>query len=146
MAAEGDVSLALIETDFLFGLRRSDASNARVERVLKDAGAGRVRLKVLSSAVFEVRAVLCSRGFGPSKVQDVVACMDAALADHGVREFLPTEAADVVVAEELRSVHPRLGYFHSLHAAPAMRLGIPILGSEGAYGRIGVPFLDLDKY
>ena len=138
--------MALVETDFLFGLRRSDARNPKVLLALEAAGRGELALTVLSSAVVEARTVMYSRGMDPADAEEAVSLMDSVLAEHGVRDFLPTELADVVVAERLRSRHPELGYFDSLHAASASRLSVPILGSEGAYPRIGVPFIDLDRF
>ena len=146
MASEGERQTALVEADFLFGLRRSDARNKKVAQALAAAKRGELELRVLSSAVLEVRTVIHSRGIGPSKCEEAMSLMDSSLAEHGVREFLPIEIADVVVAERLRGRHPDLGYFDSLHAAQAGRLGVPILGSEGAYQRIGIPFIDLDRF
>ncbi len=136
---------ALIESDFLFGLRLSDKRHRRVRRALVAHRNGDLQLRVLSSAVVEVRAVLYSRGLGPAESEDALSLMDATLAGYGVREFLPVEMADVVVAERLRLQYPGLGFFDSLHAATSRRLALPILSSEGIYRRIGISTLDLDR-
>lgn len=146
MAAAEGPRVALVETDFLFGLRKSDPRNGGVMKALKAVKDGQLELQVLASAVLEVRTVLYSRGMSPSECEVVVSTMDFALAEHGVRKFLQTELADLVVAERLMSLHPDLGFFDSIHAAPATRHQIPILGSEGVYQRIGVPFIDLDRF
>ena len=146
MASEGSVRRALIETDFLFGLRESDGRHPKVALALDAVKRGELRLTVLSSAVLEARAVLYSRGLSPARCEEAMSLIDSALAEGGVSEFMATRFSDVVVAEHLRRLHPGLGYFDSLHAAPAKRFGVPILGSEGVYGRIGVPFIDLDGF
>jgi|SRR5438128_2386664 len=89
---------ALIESDFLFGLRLSDKRHRRVTRALGAHRKGDLQLRVLSSAVVEVTAVLYSRGLGPAEPEDALSLMDATLAGYGVRQFLPVEMADVVVA------------------------------------------------
>ena len=136
---------ALIESDFLSGLRQSDKRHDKVVRALGAHRNGDLELRVLSSAVMEVRAVLYSRGLGPSESEDALSLMDAILAEYGVRTFLPVEMADVVVAERLRLQQAELGFFDSLHAATSRRLGLPILSPEGIYRRIGIPALDWDK-
>ena len=52
----------LVETDFLFGLGPSDRYNSQVEKALKLTKDGQVELRVITSAIFEVRTVLYSRG------------------------------------------------------------------------------------
>jgi len=104
-----------------------------------------LEIKVLSSAVLEVRAVLYSRGFDASELEDALSLMDAVLAEYGVREFLPVEISDVVVAERLRTQEAELGFFDSLHAATSKRLGVAILSREGVYRKLGLAALDLDK-
>ena len=136
---------ALIESDFLFGLRSSDALHSKVMKALRMQSEGRLTLRVLSSAALEVRAVLYSRGFDPADVEEAFSLMAAMLAQYGVGESVPVELADIIMAERLRSEEPGLGFFDSLHAASSKRLGLSLLSSEGVYGRLGLPVIDLDK-
>ncbi|MBI3841108.1 MAG: hypothetical protein HY297_04035 [Thaumarchaeota archaeon] len=144
MALRKPTQKALVESDFLFGLRSSDLRHDKVTAALKRHKKGDLELTVMSSAVLETRAVMYSRGLRPAESEEAVSLMDTALAAYGVREFLPVRLGDVVVAERLKSQRPDLGFFDSLHAAGSKRLGIPLLTSEGVYQRIGLPVLDLD--
>ena len=109
MALPEDRQKALVESDFLFGLRLSDVRHDGVVRAPASHRAGSLGIKVLSSAVMEVRAVLYSRGLGLEVSEEALSLMGATLAEHGVREFLPVEIADVVVAERLRLQHTAWG-------------------------------------
>lgn len=144
MASEGNRQ-ALVESDFLFGLRSSDARHPKVMKALGMQREGKLSLRVLSSAALEVRAVLYSRGLGPKDVEEAFSLMAAMLADHGVGESVPVELADVIVAERLRGERADLGFFDSLHAASSKRLGLSLLSSEGVYQRLGLSVIDLDK-
>lgn len=144
MASEGGRQ-ALVESDFLLGLRSSDRRHAKVMKALRMHREGRLSLRVLSSAALEVRAVLYSRGLGTGEVQEAFSLMAAMLAEHGAGESVPVELADVIVAERLRGEEPSLGFFDSLHAASSMRLGLHLLSSEGAYASLGLPVIELDR-
>lgn len=141
-AASGE---AVVEADFLFGLRRSDVRHSQVMRALDMHREGKLSLRVLSSAVLEARAVLYSRGLGPGAVEEAFSLMAAMLAQYGIGESVPVELADVIVAERMRNEESGLGFFDSLHAATSKRLGHSLLSSEGVYGRLGLSVIDLDK-
>lgn len=128
----------LVETDFLFGLRAGDKLHEHVTRALAKCRRGELKIAVLSSAIVEARAVLYARGLEPGQVETVLALMDAALAEHGVRDFVQVELADVVFAERLRVEHPSLGFFDSLHAAVAARRRRPLLTADKAYEEVGL--------
>ncbi len=144
MAAEAGEQVA-VESDFLLGLRKSDPRHSKVVLALKMQKDGKLSLNVLSSAVLEVRAVLYSRGLSPKDVEEAFLLMASILAEYGSDKFLPLELNDVIVAERMRSEESSLGFFDSLHAAVSKRLNIKLLSSEGAYGRLGLPVIDLDK-
>lgn len=134
----------LVESDFLFGLRKGDRRHSKVLRALNMHGNGVLSIKVLSSAVMEVRSVLYSRGLSFAGVEDALSLMDAALAEYGVRGFVPLTLGDVVVAERMRSEEAELGFFDSLHAATGKRLKLKLLSSEGIYSKVGLPVTDLN--
>ena len=135
----------LVESDFLFGLRSSDGHHAHVVEALKRHRAGALSIQVLSSAVVEVKTVLHSRGLEPDVIEDTLSLMDAILAQHGVRGFIPLELGDAVLAEKMRRKERRLGFFDSLHAAVSQRLAIRLLSSEQAYADLALQVLDLDS-
>ena len=136
--------IVLVESDFLFGLRKSDSRHSKVIRSLEKHKEGSLRIRVLSSGVIEVRAVLYSRGLGQKPVEEAFSLMAEILGDYGVEEFVPTELNDVIVAERMRSEWSNLTFFDSLHAAASKRLSQKLLSSEGIYGRIGLNVIDLD--
>jgi hypothetical protein len=144
MAPEAGQKVA-VESDFLFGLRKSDTRHANVMAALRLHQEGRLMISLLSSAVLEVRAVLYSRGMKGRDVEETFSLMAALLAEYGVGGSSELSLSDVVVAERMRSDMPSLTFFDSLHAATSKRLGIAVLSSEGSYGRLGLEVIDLDK-
>ncbi|MGH9919756.1 MAG: hypothetical protein ACRD6W_12940 [Nitrososphaerales archaeon] len=134
-----------MESDFLFGLRRSDARHAKVVTALEMHREGSLRIALLSSAVLEARAVLYSRGLKSKEAEEAFSLMAALMAEYGVSESLPVGLGDVIVAERMRGDEPSLTFFDSLHAATSKRLGVTLLSSEGSYGRLGLSVIDLDK-
>jgi hypothetical protein len=143
--AESGRQEVIVESDFLFGLRKSDARHSRVIAALEMHRDGMLRITPLSSAALEVRAVLYSRGVQGKDVEETFTLMAALLAEYGVGDALPVNISDVIVAERMRRDEPDLTFFDSLHAAASKRLGITLLSSEGAYRRLGLPVMDLDK-
>ncbi len=144
MAPEKGQKVA-VESDFLFGLRRSDTRHANVMAALKMHREGSLLILLLSSAVLEVRAVLYSRGMKGIEVEEAFSLMAALLAEYGVAGSSDLSLSDVIVAERMRGDMPSLTFFDSLHAATTKRLGMTLLSSEGSYGRLGLDVLDLDK-
>ena len=145
MASESGQQEVIVESDFLFGLRKSDARHSRVIAALEMHKNGRLRITPLSSAALEVRTVLYSRDVQSEDVEETFTLMAALLAEYGIGDALPVNIADVIVAERLRRDEPGLTFFDSLHAAVSKRLGVTVLSSEGTYHRLGLPVMDLDK-
>lgn len=144
MAPEEGKKVA-IESDFLFGLRKSDTRHANVVAALKMHEEGNFVINLLSSAVLEVRAVLYSRGMEGKDVEETFSLMAALLAEHNVSESLALTLSDVIVAERMRGEMAGLTFFDSMHAATSKRLGMTLLSSEGSYERLGLHVIDLDK-
>ncbi|MHB1867957.1 MAG: hypothetical protein ACYCPP_03330 [Nitrososphaerales archaeon] len=136
--------IVLVESDFLFGLNKSDRRNAHVIRSLNKHKEGRIEIRVLSSAVVEVRSVLYSRGIGQKHIEEFFSLMAEILCDYGVEEFVPTELSDVIIAERMRAESSTLTFFDSLHAAASKRLNLKLLSSEGIYSKLGLQVIDLD--
>jgi hypothetical protein len=145
MASETGQQQVIVESDFLFGLRKSDARHSKVIAALEMHREGRLRISPLSSAALEVRTVLYSRGVKSKGIEEAFTLMATILAEYGIDNTLPTNLNDVIVAERLRLEEPDLTFFDSLHAATSKRLGMILLSSEGAYQRLGLPVMDLDK-
>lgn len=143
MALGAGAREVLVESDFLFGLRAEDRHHQKVLRVLSMHKKGTLAVKVLSSAVVEVRTVLYSRGLRPQTIEEALSLVDAQLAGYSVGEFVPVALSDAVVAERLRSQHEELGFFDSLHAAAGKRLGVVLLSSDPIYRKLSLPAADL---
>lgn len=144
MASESGQQV-IVESDFLFGLRKSDVRHHAVITALEMHRNGRLRITPLSSAALEVRAVLYSRGVQSKDIEETFTLMAALLAEYDINDTLPVNISDVIVAERLRQNELGLTFFDSLHAAASKRLGLALLSSEGAYRRLGLPTMDLDK-
>lgn len=119
----------LIETDFLFGLRTSDRYNPIVERSLKLAREKKVDLAVITSAIFEVRAVLYSQGKKPAEISRILILMKNKLEENDIHEEL-IQFDDFILADFLRSTYPELTFFDALHAAMSKRRNIPLYGND----------------
>jgi PIN domain nuclease of toxin-antitoxin system len=118
-----------VETDFLFGLRHSDRYNSKVEETLKLAKNKNVELKVITSAIFEVRTVLYSQGKNSEEVRKILTLMKQKLDDNNIREeFIKLD--DFILADYLRSQHEKLTFFDALHAAVSQRRKISLYGND----------------
>lgn len=145
MASRADRQEVIVESDFLFGLRKSDARHSKVVRALSMHKQERLSIRILSSAVLEVRSVLYSRGLGPKEVEDAFSLMASMMEEYGLNEFIPIELSDVIAAERMRSEEPSLSFFDSLHGSVSKRLNLKLLSSEGIYARLGLQVIDLDR-
>ena len=145
MAPEGGPAHYLVESDFLFGLRKSDEHHNSVIRALGKHRRGQLSLTVASSSVFEACSVLHSRDIDLQTIEDALSLMGSILAEFGVRNFSGLTLSDAVLAERIRIQYPLLSFFDSLHASIAERSKIPILTSERIYSKIGVRSKDLDS-
>ena len=144
MASQAGKQEVLVESDFLFALRKGDRHHSKVLRALGMHKNGVLSIKGLSSAIMDVRTVLYSIGLSLGDVEDAFFLMDAKLAEYGVREFVPLALSDAILAERMRSDEARLGFFDSLHAATSKRLKLKLLSSEGIYREVGSPVMDLN--
>jgi hypothetical protein len=145
MATETERQKVTIESDFLFGLRKSDERHLRVLAALRMHREGRLLITLLSSAILEVRAVLYSRGMKYGEVEEVFSLMAGLLGESGVGEPSALSLSDVILAENMRQDEVDLTFFDSLHAATSKRLGMSLLSSEGIYARMRLPVIDLDR-
>lgn len=137
--------IVLVESDFLFGLGKSDKRHAQVIRSLEMHKSGKIRIQVLSAAVVEVRSVLYSRRLEANEIEEFFTLVSEILSEYGVETFVPTEPSDVLIAERMRAEWSALTFFDSLYAATSKRLNLKLLSSEGIYPRIGLLTIDLDK-
>lgn len=145
MASKSGRREVLVESDFLFGLRRGDRHHEGVCKALSMHREGPLDISILSSAVVEVRTTLYSRGLRLHEVEDALALMDAILSDAGVRSYISLRLSDVVLAERLRSQFTELTFFDSLHAATSKRAGVPILSGDPIYRKIGVATITYEE-
>lgn len=130
MVATPSEEEGLVESEFLFAIKKGDKHHGEAEKILGLCKKGLVKLRVLSSAVAEVRAVLYSRGFKGRQIEGVCSLMDAQLLEAGIKEYEPITLADAVLAEVLKHQHPRLTFFDALHVATARRLNMMLLSND----------------
>ncbi len=137
--------IVLVESDFLFGLGKSDKRHAQVIRLLEMHKSGKIEIKVISAAVVEVRSVLYSRGLATREIEEFFTLISEILSEYRVETFVPTEPSDVLIAERMREESSALTFFDSVYAATSKRLNLKLLSSEGIYPRIGLETFDLDE-
>ena len=119
----------LIETDFLFGLRTSDKFHSIINQTLEQVKEGKVKLKILNSAIFEVRTVLYSQGKSPDDISKILVFMKSKLDEYSIEEE-PILFDDFILADSLREKYKELTFFDSLHAAVSQRRKLSIYGSD----------------
>jgi len=119
----------LVETDFLFGLRHSDRYNPKVEEALNLTKNKKVELKVITSAIFEVRTVLYSQGKNSEEIRQILTLMKQKLDDNNIKEEY-IKFDDFILADYLRSQHGKLTFFDALHAAVSQRKKISLYGND----------------
>lgn len=135
----------LVESDFLFGLRKGDRHHEDVSKALSICKKEVLGISVLSSAVVEVRATLYSRGMGIHEIENSIALMDTMLSEAGVRDYVSIKLSDVVLAEILRAQFSELTFFDSLHAAISKRVGTHILSGDPIYRKIGAAAMSFEE-
>ncbi len=145
MASQTNKKVVLVESDFLLGLKKGDRVHADVLRALGMHKRGFLQLRILSSAVIEVRTVLYSKGFSLNQAEDIISLIDAELNDFGVRIYVPIRLSDIVLAEHLRDEFPKMTFFDSLHASASKRLGLSLLSNDPIYEEIGVQALNFSE-
>lgn len=143
---EPEKALVFVESDFLFGLRKSDIRHSHVLHALNAHKHDRLQIEILSSAVIEVRTVLASRDFESKIIEEILSLMAALLGDYGVSDFVPLGLSDAILAERMRSDWPTLSFFDSLHAAISKARRCKLLSSEEIYKKIGLEVIDLDSF
>jgi len=145
MASKTNKKVVLVESDFLLGLRKGDRNHAYVLKVLDMHKRGSLQLRILSSAVMEVRAVLYSRGLALKQVEDAISLIDSVLNDFKVRIYVAIKLTDVVLSERMRDGFSGLTFFDSLHASASKRLGIPLLSNDPIYKEVGVQAVNFSE-
>ena len=146
MVAETDEEEFLIESEFLFALRKGDKHHDEAMKILDLCKRGLVKLQVLSSAVIEVKAVLYSHGFKGRRVEEVCSLIDAQLIESRVSEYVPVTLADAVLAEVLRNQHPQLTFFDALHIAAAKNLDKPLLSNDEVYPEVWMKTISFKNF
>jgi len=145
MVSNSSRKKVLVESDFLFGLRKGDKHHEDVDKTLSMSRKGVLDISVLSSAVVEVRTTLYSMGLGFHEVEDSIALMNAMLSEVGVKNYVSVKLSDVVLAEILRSQFGELTFFDSLHAAVSRRVDIPLLSGDPIYKKIGITTMSYEE-
>jgi predicted nucleic acid-binding protein len=134
----------LIETDFLFGLTPSDRYNSQVEKALKLTKDKQVELRVITSAIFEVRAVLYSRGKNPAEINRTLTLMKKKLDENNIdEEYIKFD--DFIFADYLKSKHSELTFFDALHAAISERRKTPLYGADAVLKKLKFISKTLDE-
>ena len=122
------------ETEFLFSLRPKDRWTKPTRKILRRASQHEIQVRLLESAVQEMRAVLFSQGKSHRDAYTSLILIKTKLTKHGIREE-PTTIDDYILADRLLEEHAELTYFDSLHAAAALRLNTTLLTNDNVYAR-----------
>ena len=122
------------ETELLFSLRPKDRWTKPTRKILRRASQHEIQVRLLESAVQEMRAVLFSQGKGHRDAYTSLILLKTKLTKHAIREE-PTTIDDYILADRLREQHAELTYFDSLHAAAALRLNTTLLTNDNVYTR-----------
>jgi len=145
MVNEGNEREVLAETEFLFALRKGDRHHNAVTRILEVCTRELLKIKVVSSAAVEIKAVLYSHGFKVREVEEACSLMDAQLVETHIDEYVPLTLADGTLAERLRAQYPKLTFFDALHVATARRLGKPLLSNDPVLREAGATTITFEK-
>ena len=119
----------LVETDFLFGLRRGDELHDAVMSLLEDARAGRVAISLSPAAPLEAALVMRSAGLDDSSVARALSAMQAILSTFARVESPGLSLSHAALAAELRERYDQ-GFFDSIHGAVALAERLVYVGSD----------------
>lgn len=126
----------IVETEFLFGLSARDKLHPHVSRLLELHRSGRISIVLSPAAPLEAFLVMLSRGVRYDAVSRALRLMRDKLAEYRVNTYAPPSLEAAAFAAELRSRHPELTFFDSLHIAVAATLDIPLLTSDKTIAKV----------
>lgn len=132
------------DTEFLFSLRPKDRSTKPTRKILRKVRQHGIQVRLLESAVQEMRAVLFSQGKSHRDAYRSLILIKTKLTKHGILEE-PTTIDDYILADKLREEHAELTYFDSLHAAAALRLNTILLTNDNVYARCEVKTITFEE-
>ena len=112
------VDKILVETDFLFGLRKSDKLNKYVMKLLQLHRRGEFKILISSPSFLEVALVLLSRGFKPVQASRVLELMKLKLQEYRVRDYVSLTPEVVIQALFFKNKY-NITFFDSLHLSGA---------------------------
>ncbi|RLG37191.1 MAG: hypothetical protein DRO01_07410 [Thermoproteota archaeon] len=119
----------LVETDFLFGLRRRDELHEAVMALLKEARAGRVAISLSPAAPLEATLVMRSAGLDDSSIARALGAMQTILSMFARVESPGLSLSHAALAAELRERYG-LSLFDSIHGAVALAERLIYVGSD----------------
>ena len=119
----------LVETDFLFGLRRGDELHEAVMSLLEDARAGRVAISLSPAAPLEAALVMRSAGLDDSSIARALGAMQAIISTFARVESPGLSLSHAALAAELRERYG-MGFFDSIHGAVALAERLVYVGSD----------------
>lgn len=120
----------LAETSLLFGLNAKDKLHPHVVKILKLHHKHAIRLYISSAAPIEAILVMRSRGISHENIIRALELMNAKLVEYNASTYVPVTLHTIRIAEELRSKHPILTYFDSIHIALAAENNLILITSD----------------
>ena len=88
------------------------------------------------AAPLEASLVMLSRGMRYDAVSRALRLVRDKLAEYRVNTYASPRLEAAAFAAELRSRHPELTFFDSLHIAVAATLGVPLLTSDKTIAKV----------
>jgi len=129
--------LYLVETEFLFGLRKSDKWHKHVSEVIELHQNGKIEpLFCCASAFLEVGVVLQSSGLSPEQVEEALFLMKHRMTEANIAE-LELNSDDIVRLYELLRQYD-ITYFDALQGAVALGKKATLVTNDETYKQIGI--------
>jgi len=129
--------LNIVETEFLFGLRRGDRWHNQTMKILELFKMGRIgALHSCTSAFLEVAAVLQARGIRAEQIEETLFLMKHELAEFNVEE-VELSSDDIIRLYELLGKHD-ITYFDAMQAAVALGKNAVLVTNDKIFAALGV--------
>ncbi len=119
----------LVETDFLFALRRKDPLHKAAIKLLDEASRGTLKIHVSPSSSIEASLIMKAAGIDEEDVSKALRAMEEAIGIYTSPSFPILTLTHASLAAELRKKYD-LTFFDSIHASVALLENLTYVGND----------------
>jgi len=136
--------LYIVETEFLFGLRKNDRWNKKVSSIIELHKNGKLEpLFSCASAFLEAGLVLQAHGLPAEQIEDALFLMKQKMAEANIAE-VELNSDDIIRLYELLRRHD-IEYFDAMQAAVALGRKTILITNDKTFKKLGIKTLTFQE-